>query len=61
MNKKKFDLIFILASAAVLVVLHETIGLEKYIGFALIPILGAYYLGQYSERILKKKTHLDSE
>jgi hypothetical protein len=54
MNKRIFDGVFILGSAAVLVVLQETIGLEKYIPFALIPILAAYFLGQYAERKFKK-------
>ena len=54
MNKHYFDIIFILVSAALLVALLETNAFEKFIGFALIPILIAYYLGQYSERRFKK-------
>jgi hypothetical protein len=52
MNKKKimFDLIFIVMAAIILTVLIEFGLIEKYIGFALIPILIAYYLGQFVER-----------
>ena len=54
MNKRFFDIIFIIISAIILLVLIEYELLEKYIGFALIPILIAYQLGQYSERKFKK-------
>jgi len=41
-------------STIILVILLEYGFLEEYIGFALIPILIAYQLGQYSERKFKK-------
>jgi len=52
MNKKKllFNFIFVVVSAIILTVLIEFGLMEKYLGFALIPILLAYYLGQYIER-----------
>ncbi|GGW75816.1 hypothetical protein GCM10008085_29390 [Winogradskyella epiphytica] len=53
-NKKRtFDLIFIIVSTAILIALSEYGLLEKYMAFALIPILIAYQLGQYSERKFK--------
>ena len=54
MNKRIFDIIFMIISTIILVILLEYGFLEKYIGFALIPILIAYQLGQYSERKFKK-------
>jgi len=54
MNKRIFDIIFIIISAIILIILIEFDIIEKYIGFALIPILIAYQLGQYSERKFKK-------
>jgi len=59
MNKKKiiFDLAFIVIAAVILDVLVESGLIENYIGFALIPILMAYYLGQFVER----KTRIKSE
>lgn len=53
MRKKIFDIIFMIISALILVVLLEYGFVEKYFGFALIPILIAYQLGQYSERKFK--------
>ena len=52
MNKKKiiFDLAFIVIAAIILIVLVESGLIEKYIGFSLIPILIAYYFGQFVER-----------
>ena len=54
MKKRIFDMIFIIISAIILTALLEYDLIEKYIGFALIPILIAYQLGQYSERKFKK-------
>lgn len=58
MNKRKiiFDLIFILIAAIILTVLIEYELIEKYIGFALIPILIAYYFGQFVERKTRTKS-----
>jgi predicted membrane protein len=58
MNKKKriFDLIFIVIAAIILSVLVEYGLIEKYIGFVLIPILIAYYLGQFVERKTRAKS-----
>ena len=55
MRKRIFDIIFILISATILVILLEYGLVEKYIDFALLPILIAYYIGQYSERKFKNK------
>jgi len=59
MNKKKLivDLAFIVITAGILIALVESGLIEKYIGFALIPILMAYYFGQFVER----KTRIKSE
>ena len=48
MKKRVFDLFFIIISASILVILSEFDFLEKNIAFSFIPILIAYYLGQYS-------------
>ncbi len=53
MKKILLDIIFIVIAAATLVALNQYGLFEKYIGFALIPILIAYYLGQY----VAKKHH----
>ena len=52
-NKKIFDVIFIVISGAILIGLNEYGLLEKHIGVALIPTLIAYYLGQYSSKKFK--------
>ncbi|MCD6179132.1 MAG: hypothetical protein J7K39_04445 [Bacteroidales bacterium] len=59
MNKKKiiFDVVFIVIAAVIITVLIEYGLIEKYVGFALIPILIAYYLGQFVER----KSRIKSE
>ena len=58
MNKKKiiFDVAFIVLSAIILTVLVESELIGKYIGFALVPILIAYYFGQFVERKTRNKT-----
>ena len=45
-SKILVDILFIVISTMVLIGLTEYGLLEKHIGFALIPILIAYYLGQ---------------
>lgn len=59
MNKKKliFDAAFIVIAAIILTGLIEYGLIEKYIGFVLIPMLIAYYFGQFVER----KTRIKSE
>ena len=52
-TKRTFDIIFIILSAIILSALIYFDLIEKYIGFALIPILIAYQLGKYSERKFK--------
>ena len=54
-KKRIFDIIFIIVSAAILIALSEYELLEKYMAFSLIPIMIAYFLGQYSERNFKDK------
>ena len=56
MYKRKIflDVLFILISTSILVALHETGAIVKYIGLVLLPIIGAYYLGQFVERKKKK-------
>ena len=52
MKKKKFffDAVFILICAVALFVLNQYGLLEKHAQFALIPMLVAYFLGQFIER-----------
>jgi len=54
MKKRLFDLIFIIISASILVAFSEHGFLEKNMAFSFIPILIAYYLGQYSNIRFKK-------
>jgi len=54
MKKRTFDLIIILLIAISLTILNQFELLEKSAIFMLIPILAFYFLGQYSERHLKK-------
>jgi len=54
MKKRIFDSIFIIVSAIILIALLKFNFYEKHIGFALLPILVAYHLGQYAERKFKK-------
>lgn len=56
MKKRIFDTSFIVLTAAILVLLDIFGLLEKHIGFALIPIIIAFYIGQYSERTFQNKT-----
>ena len=49
-KKTIFDVIFIALSAVILIGLNEAKLLEKNIGYALVPILTAYFLGQYSSK-----------
>jgi hypothetical protein len=53
-NKRTFDLIFIVISTVVLIIVSEYGLLEKYTAFSLISVFIAYQLGQYSERKFKK-------
>jgi len=50
MKKGSFDLIFIAVSTGFLLLMNSYGYLEKYMAFSLIPILAAYYFGQFSER-----------
>jgi hypothetical protein len=54
MKKRVFDLIFIIISASILVIFSEYDFLEKNMAFSFIPILIAYFLGQYSHIWFKK-------
>jgi len=50
MKKSSFDVFFIICATIILVVMNEYGLLEKYIAFSLIPILIAYYLGQFAQK-----------
>lgn len=54
MKKRLFDLMFIIISASILVAFSEYGLLENNIAFSFIPILIAYFLGQYSNIKFKK-------
>lgn len=47
MKKKVYDIIFIVVSAIILILLFEFKVMPKSMGFALIPLLIAYYFGKY--------------
>jgi len=55
MRKLIFDIIFITSAAITLILLHEFGWIEKHGAFSLIPMLIAYFLGQYSERKFRSK------
>ena len=56
MSKKKliFDIVFIVIASGILIALLKSELGEKYIAFLLIPILIAYYCGQFVERNTRK-------
>lgn len=49
-NKIIIDVLFIVLTAIILTGLDYFELLENYIGYALVPILAAYFLGQQVER-----------
>jgi hypothetical protein len=54
MKKRTFDIVVIFMIAIFLITLNQFDVLEKSAKFMFIPILAFYFLGQYSERKLKK-------
>ncbi len=54
MKKIYFDLIVILLFGVLFVILIEFNLLEKYIGFLLIPVVIAYFLGQFAVKKFKE-------
>lgn len=54
MRKKIFDAFFIVISTMILMIISYYDLLDIYMTYALIPILIAYYLGQFSERRFNK-------
>lgn len=54
MKKRTFDIVVIFMIAIFLITLNQFDVLEKTAKFMFIPILAFYFLGQYSERKLKK-------
>jgi hypothetical protein len=51
-NKKTFDFTFVITTAVTLIIFSEFNLLEN-ISYSIIPILIAYYLGQYSMKLPK--------
>ena len=54
MNKTIFTLAVIAAMAVLLIILNQLNFLTKHSIFAMIPIIVAYYLGQFAEKKFKK-------
>jgi len=54
MRKRTFDVVVIFMIAIFLITLNQFDVLEKTAKFMFIPILAFYFLGQHSERKLKK-------
>ncbi|WP_158276142.1 hypothetical protein [Brumimicrobium oceani] len=50
MKKGIFHIIFIAVTTVILLLINQFGNAESYMAFSLIPILIAYYIGQYSER-----------
>jgi len=53
MSKRSADIVIIIITAAALIGLSEYGLLKRHIGFALIPILIAYFLGQFVQSRFK--------
>lgn len=54
-NKILFDISFIALTALILMFVIDRAWLYEYRGFALLPLLAAYYLGQFVERKVRKR------
>jgi len=54
-SKKIFDISFILITTTLLLLFAEYIPMERYIGFALIPLYIAYSFGQFVGRKTKQE------
>jgi len=54
-TKRTFDILFIFTSTAILLILQQFDFLKPNVGFALIPIIIAYQIGQFSQRKFKSK------
>jgi len=54
MNKSIFTLAVIASMAMLLIILNQLNFLTQYSIFAMIPIIGAYFLGQFGEKKFKK-------
>ena len=51
-SKKTFDFIFVITTAVTLIIFSE-FNFWENISYSIIPILIAYYLGQYSMKLTK--------
>ncbi|PYE80780.1 hypothetical protein DFQ11_104147 [Winogradskyella epiphytica] len=49
-SKRIFDLSFIIIATGLFIALNEFNVLNKHIAFSIIPILIAYFIGQYSAK-----------
>jgi multidrug transporter EmrE-like cation transporter len=54
MNKSIFTIAVIASMAILLIILNQLNVLTQYSVFALIPVVGAYFLGQFGEKKFKK-------
>jgi len=54
MNKSIFTLAVIASMAMLLIILNQLNFLTQYSVFAMIPIIGAYFLGQFGEKKFKE-------
>ncbi len=52
-RKILYDILFIVVTGSILMLVIDRSWLYEYRGFALLPLLAAYYLGQFVERKLK--------
>ena len=55
MKKELIDVLFILGMATVLIILMQFISPHKYIAFSFLPVLFAYWMGQWVQRKFSKK------
>lgn len=54
MKKGTFHIIFIAVTAVILLLVNQFGNAESYMAFSLIPILIAFYIGQFAERKFRK-------
>lgn len=50
MKKIVFDILFIFGAAAIMLVLFKVLPSNEYIAFSFLPVLIAYWVGQFAQR-----------
>lgn len=61
MNKIYFGMLFLIIATVIILILNHYDLIADFGEFALIPILAAYFIGQYSERKYGHKNHSEHQ